>query len=89
MGMDPIDKTTPYQAGTKDLWVRLENEDGCFKIALLQLVVLDNPAVVMDAINRGAPLKEVKAGSDVEKTISDATDDLLKAVARSRGAVAA
>ena len=51
--------------------------------------VPDNPAVVMDAINRGAPLKEVKPGSDVEKTISDATDDLLKVVARSRGAVAA
>jgi pilus assembly protein CpaE len=55
----------------------------------ISFYIPDNPAVVMDAINRGAPLKEVKAGSDVEKSISDATDDLLKAVARSRGAAAA
>ena len=55
----------------------------------ISFYVPDNPAVVMDAINRGAPLKDVKAGSDVEKSISDATDELLKAVARSRGAVAA
>jgi pilus assembly protein CpaE len=55
----------------------------------ISFYVPDNPTVVMDAINRGAPLKEVKAGSDVEKSISDATDDLLKAIARSRGAVAA
>jgi pilus assembly protein CpaE len=55
----------------------------------ISFYIPDNPAVVMDAINRGAPLKEVKAGSDVEKSISDATDELLKAVARSRGAAAA
>jgi hypothetical protein len=45
MDMSPL--ASPYTSGTIDLWVRVENADGCYKLALLQLVVKDSPAVDM------------------------------------------
>ncbi len=38
---------SPYTSGTIDLWVRVEDGNGCFKLALLQLVVKESPALVM------------------------------------------
>ncbi len=55
----------------------------------ISFYVPDNPTIVTDSINRGVPLKEVKPGSDVEKAISDAADEILASIRQGRGAVAA
>ncbi|MBK6902412.1 MAG: HYR domain-containing protein [Saprospirales bacterium] len=45
MGMNAIG--SPYTSGAIDLWVRVEDGNGFFKLALLQLVVKESPALVM------------------------------------------
>lgn len=45
--MDANPLANSYTSGTIDIWARVENANGCFKLALLQLVVKDSPVLVM------------------------------------------
>ena len=38
----------PYVSETKDIWVRVEDANGCYGINIVQLVVNENPGIVLD-----------------------------------------
>ncbi|MEZ4920232.1 MAG: HYR domain-containing protein [Saprospiraceae bacterium] len=50
-GNDVNALSSPYNSETKDIWVRVEDANGCYAINIVQLVVNENPGIVLDVTN--------------------------------------